>query len=131
MAKTDERHIGDLLIQSLQEALAIARGEKEPVRVNSYPLSARRARVPPPPGYGGEDVRRIREGLGLSQSVFGQLLNASVNTVKAWERGVRTPDGPSLRLLEMAEKHPDLLLELVRKHPAPDEADSQVRQDAA
>lgn len=38
MPDEQEKNFGDPLIQSLQEALAIARSEKEPVRVNSYPL---------------------------------------------------------------------------------------------
>ena len=39
--------------------------------------------------------------------------NADVRTW-AWEQGKREPDGPTLRLLEVAEQHPEVLLERVR-----------------
>jgi hypothetical protein len=38
MPDEQEKSLGDLLIQGLEEALAIGRGEKEPARVSSYPL---------------------------------------------------------------------------------------------
>lgn len=38
-------------------------------------------------------------------------LNVSVKTVQAWEQGKRKPDGPTLKLLEIAEKHPEVIAE--------------------
>jgi hypothetical protein len=35
--------------------------------------------------------------------------------VRAWERGEREPEGATLRLLELAEKHPEVLAEAVEK----------------
>jgi transcriptional regulator with XRE-family HTH domain len=40
------------------------------------------------------------------------LLNVSRSTVRAWEQGRRSPDGPSLRLLEVAAERPSALLEV-------------------
>jgi predicted RNase H-like HicB family nuclease/DNA-binding XRE family transcriptional regulator len=59
-----------------------------------------------------ERVRRVRRKLAVSQRDFANLLNVSVGAVRAWEQGLRTPDGASARLLEIAEQHPEVLLEV-------------------
>jgi putative transcriptional regulator len=50
----------------------------------------------------------------LSQPVFAAALNVSPDTIRAWEQGKREPDGPTLRLLEVAEQHPEVFLQKVR-----------------
>ena len=57
-----------------------------------------------------ERVRSVRRKLAVSQREFADLLNVSVSAVRAWEQGLRTPDGASARLLEIAEHHPEVLL---------------------
>lgn len=57
-----------------------------------------------------ERVRNVRRKLAVSQREFANLLNVSVSAVRAWEQGLRTPDGASARLLEIAEHHPEVLL---------------------
>jgi len=37
-------------------------------------------------------------------------LNVSVNTVRKWEQDERHPSGPSARLLQIAQVHPEYLL---------------------
>jgi transcriptional regulator with XRE-family HTH domain len=69
--------------------------------------------VDSPPTYQAQRVRSIRERMGLSQPLFAQALNVSVQTVRGWEQGIRVPDGSSERLLEIAEKHPGAVLEAV------------------
>ncbi|MFP4165578.1 MAG: helix-turn-helix domain-containing protein [Opitutales bacterium] len=63
-----------------------------------------------PPAYTAEDVRKLREALHLSQGLFARVLNVSVNTVRKWEQGERHPSGPSARLLQIAQTHPEYLL---------------------
>jgi len=63
-----------------------------------------------PPQFSAEKIRAVRTHLKLSQPVFAGILNVSGSTVRAWENGMREPEGPSLRLLELAEKHPEMLL---------------------
>jgi len=46
-----------------------------------------------------EEIRAIRERENLSQPVFARYLNVSKNLVSDWERGVKKPGGPALRLL--------------------------------
>jgi hypothetical protein len=50
--------------------------------------------------------------MGVSQPIFADVLNVSTPTVRSSEQGVREPEGPSLRLLEFAERQPAVLLEM-------------------
>ncbi|EAA9298070.1 DNA-binding transcriptional regulator [Salmonella enterica subsp. enterica] len=50
-------------------------------------------------------IRALREREHLSQPVFARYLNVSKNLVSAWERGVKRPGGPALRLLTVVEKN--------------------------
>ena len=51
-----------------------------------------------------ERIRALREREHLSQPVFALYLNVSKNLVSDWERGVKKPGGPALRLLTVLEK---------------------------
>jgi putative transcriptional regulator len=51
-----------------------------------------------------EAIRALREREHLSQPVFARYLNVSRNLVSDWERGVKRPGGPELRLLTVIEK---------------------------
>jgi putative transcriptional regulator len=52
-----------------------------------------------------EDIRALREREHVSQSVFALYFNVSKNIVSDWERGVKKPGGPALRLLSIVDKH--------------------------
>ena len=54
----------------------------------------------------------IREKLHLSQSAFAGLLGVSTRTLQDWEQGRRTPQGPAIALLRIAEQHPEVFVEL-------------------
>lgn len=51
-----------------------------------------------------EAIRALRERERLSQPVFARYLNVSKNLVSDWERGVKRPGGPALRLLTVIQK---------------------------
>ncbi len=57
-----------------------------------------------------KDIVRIRKHLGISQAVFARVLGVARDTEISWEQGRRTPSGPALRLLEIAERHPEHLV---------------------
>lgn len=109
MSTEYEVGFGDALIGALEEAVAHERGELAGARVNRVAITARHARVPPPPAYTPEQIRQIRHALSMSQQVFADLLNASASAVRAWEQGAREPDGPTRRLLQVAALNPDAL----------------------
>jgi len=106
---------GEKLIARAEEALAIKRGEKPPARVSRRKVTTRDADVAPPPTYDAERVQRVRKRLGLSQPVFAALLGATPAAVKAWEQGRRNPPGPARRLLEIAERSPDVFEKDIRR----------------
>ena len=51
-----------------------------------------------------EDIRALREREQISQPVFAHYLNVSKGTISKWERGEKTPDGPSLKLLNLVKR---------------------------
>lgn len=107
---TDE-NFGDLLVQSAEEALAYVRGDQSKGRVRVRTREATIPIPPPPASYTPEQIHAIRLHLGLKQREFADVLNVSDKTVKAWEQGINPPSGPALRLLQIAEAHPELFRE--------------------
>jgi len=87
------------LLESVKEGGAILRGEKAPVRTFSS---------------AAVDVREIRQRLGLSQRQFAVLLGISVRTLQNWEQGRRRPRGAAWMLLQIAARHPDVVLDVAR-----------------
>ncbi|HGA1544815.1 TPA: helix-turn-helix domain-containing protein, partial [Escherichia coli] len=59
----------------------------------------------PAPSMSPERIRELREREHLSQSVFARYMNVSKNLISDWERGVKRPGGPALRLLSVIEKN--------------------------
>lgn len=85
------------LLQSVNEAAAIERGETKPSR--KFEVKA------------ANDVVRVRNKLGLPQVKFARLLGISEDTLQNWEQGRRKPTGPAKVLLKIAAKHPKIVLE--------------------
>jgi len=54
----------------------------------------------------------IRAKLKLSQSAFAGLLGVSMRTLQDWEQGRRSPQGPAIALLRIAEQHPEIFVDL-------------------
>ncbi len=52
-----------------------------------------------------EEIRSLRLREHISQPVFARYLNVSKNLVSDWERGVKKPGGPALRLLTVIQKN--------------------------
>ena len=49
----------------------------------------------------GDDIQALREKEGVSQAVLACHLNVSTKLVSDWERDVKRPSGPSLKLLSL------------------------------
>ena len=62
-------------------------------------------------GVSGEDIVALRRFVGLSQVGFSSALGISVHTLRNWEQGRRTPEGPALALLRIAARHPAIVRE--------------------
>ena len=61
--------------------------------------------------YTKDEIRTLRLRLHLSLGLFAELLGVSEKTVEAWESGHNEPSGPALRLMNMIQRYPDVLME--------------------
>jgi putative transcriptional regulator len=89
------------LIDSMREALAHAKGNLT-LKTTKVPAKTR--------SMSPAVIAQIRRKLKASTPVFAAYLNVTPDTVRGWEKNRRHPSGPALRLLQIAEKKPQLLL---------------------
>lgn len=114
------RGVGAEVIAGLEEAVAFERGQLRDVKITRATLSSQGAEVTPAPAYKANRISSLRERLNLSQPVFAAALNVSSETIKKWEQGTREPDGAALRLLELAEAHPQWIVETLASSESDD-----------
>ena len=121
---TKARRLGDELVEAFEQMRDLENGgPRGGVRMHRVARTARESTVVAAPEYSRRRVSKLRARLKLSQPLFAQALNVSPETVRSWEQGKRHPDGAALRLLQLTEKRPALLLSMVREKPvAPYEA---------
>lgn len=55
-------------------------------------------------------ARSVRNRLGLSQAEFSRRINVSLETVRNWEQGKRSPSGAAKALLKILDKAPETAL---------------------
>ena len=84
----------DELVTSVRQAGRIRRGALKPARVTVFQPA---------------QVKAVRAKLRVSQPEFALMIGVSVATLRNWEQGRRTPDGPALALLRVAAKNPRLV----------------------
>src|SRR5580692_11214752 len=51
------------------------------------------------------DIAALRKRESVTQSVLARYLGVATATVGQWERGLRRPDGPVLKLLSLVERN--------------------------
>ena len=59
----------------------------------------------------GEDVAMLRRFVAMTQSQFARAMGISVHTLRNWEQGRRSPEGPAMALLRIAATHPRIIRE--------------------
>ena len=84
------------LLTSIRQAGSIRRGALKPTRVTEFRPT---------------DVQDVRAKLGTSQTEFALMIGVSVATLRNWEQGRRTPDGPALALLRVAARNPKAVIQ--------------------
>jgi putative transcriptional regulator len=57
--------------------------------------------------YGADDVRSVRQLLGLSQPLFADFLGVDASTVRSWEQGTRPPSPIARRFMDEVAANPD------------------------
>lgn len=55
---------------------------------------------------GDVDVKAIRARLGMTQAKFSGVFGFSLDSIKHWEGGRRTPEAPARTLLTVIDKNP-------------------------
>ncbi len=84
---------GKRIIESAEEALAFAKGEKDHNCIVHIPDAI--------------NVRRIRKKLGMTQKVFAGYFGVNLRTIQDWEQGRRVPSGASKNFLFVIDKEPE------------------------
>ncbi len=91
MPRTKRTTVGQEIIQGAKEVLAAMSGDKTAGRKQTIP------RV---------DVAEVRRRMKLSQAEFAAAFGLSLDSVKNWEQGHRSPEGPAKVLLAVIAKDP-------------------------
>lgn len=68
----------------------------------------------------GDEIKRIRRKLKLTQAQFAELANISRKTVERWETGEKEITGPVVTLIKILEEYPQIEENLVipeKKYP--------------
>ena len=55
-------------------------------------------------------ARRVRKRLGLSQTEFSERIDVSLDTIRNWEQGKRSPTGAAKALLKVLDRAPEAAL---------------------
>jgi len=122
MARKKHSEFFNLLHGALKEGVeALETGRK---------LTVREAELPDPPqAMPAKEIVALRSNrLGVSQRVFAAMLNASPQTVHAWEQGRKKPSGIALRLLRLVESQPRILSRTRVGRPARGSSSTSRRQ---
>ncbi len=96
--------VGDELVASLTEGMAILRGEAEPARFHPAPAVT--------------DVRAIRKKLRMTQVTFAGRFGFSLATVRDWEQGRYQPDQAVRSYLLVIAREPDMVVQALQAAPA-------------
>lgn len=85
--------------QGLEEALEFSQGKVSKAVVHKF---------------SSIDVKEVRAKVGMSQNEFASAFGISVSTLRHWERGDRSPQGPALVLLNVVAKEPQAVLNALK-----------------
>jgi putative transcriptional regulator len=55
-------------------------------------------------------AKRVRERIGLSQQEFSSRIEVSLETIRNWEQGKRSPTGAAKALLKILDRAPEVAL---------------------
>ncbi len=55
--------------------------------------------------YTPAQIKKLRKRNHASQAVFAAYLNTTVSTIQKWEQGQKKPNGLSLKLLSLVDRH--------------------------
>jgi putative transcriptional regulator len=93
--------LGDELLQSMNQALAHARGKRTGTRTHKVAVTP-------------NDIQKARKRLGLSQDQFADAFGVSASTLRKWEQGQRVPTGAAKTLLKIIQREPKAVVRALK-----------------
>ena len=86
----------EMILSGLEDVTAYSQGDNSQVRITKISVHP-------------VNIQLIRQKLDLTQQEFADRFQFPLATVRNWEQGRRKPEGAARVLLQMIEKHPDLV----------------------
>ena len=90
----DDKLFGELE-SNLKEAVQITKGRASPKTIYVMVTPAQ--------------IKAVRRTIGMSQAVFARTFHLSLDTVKGWEQGKRSPDAAASNYLRMIQADPEFV----------------------
>ena len=94
-----DKALFERLTQSMVQMNEIAEGTRQPSR--NFHIDAIK-------------IKEIRQSSGLSQTRLAELISVSVDTLRNWEQGRRSPTGPAKALLRAIANDPKHVIQALR-----------------
>lgn len=94
-----DKALFERLTQSMVQMNEIAEGTRQPSR--TFHIDTMK-------------IKEIRQSSGLSQTRFADLISVSVDTLRNWEQGRRSPTGPAKALLRAIANDPKHVIQALR-----------------
>lgn len=94
----------DSIMKGLSEAVEHAQGKRR-LKTNSITIQ-------PVAPYTGEEIRKLRLDMQMTQISFAEVFGVSVKTVEAWEANRNLPDGPARRMMAILQADPQIVRRL-------------------
>jgi putative transcriptional regulator len=100
------RVVGDSVESEILEALAEFTDALEKAEVTKRLTCWQLKLDLQPTQYSPELVKKTRQSLGVSQTLFARFLGVSPKTVRSWEQGVNTPSSMACRFMDVIRHDP-------------------------
>jgi putative transcriptional regulator len=94
------KNVADELVESMREAVAIAKGERKPAAEHHFALLPLEV-----------DVRAVRAATGLGRVEFARKFALDPRALQDWEQGRRRPDRAARAYLKVISRRPDAVEE--------------------
>ena len=92
---------------------SISKGLNEAIEFEKGNVKARKKKrtVAPIPIFKADQIKLLRQEMGMTQVMFAAVVGVSPKTVEAWESGKNSPDGAARRMMSILKRDPQLPIE--------------------
>lgn len=100
--------------RKLFDPLMARLGARAKARQRKRTLRTHLIKVKPAPRVTGAEVRRLRERMNLSLTLFAHTLRTNVRTLENWEQKRAKPNAQAALLIKLVARYPDTVQRLGR-----------------